>query len=209
MNSKTQNSIRQAVLCALFAALIAVGAWIRIPVGTVPFTMQVFFVLFSGMLLGWRGGAVSVLLYIAVGLLGFPIFSKGGGIWYIFNPQFGYLIGFLFASALVGYLCGRKGVGFWRRTLAGLLGIAVIYLLGVIYYALICRFYLGEPKSLPFLLWYCFLVTLPGDIVSCLICASLAGRIRRAIYPDERREYLQKSEQDASGQKEQDKKDLF
>lgn len=83
------------ILCALFAALIAVGAFIKIPIPGVPFTLQVLFTTLAGLLLGSRMGAVSVAIYIILGLAGVPIFTGGGGIGYVVYPTFGYLIGFL------------------------------------------------------------------------------------------------------------------
>ena len=83
------------ILVALFAALIAVGAFIRVPVPLVPFTMQTFFVVLAGMLLGKKLGGASALVYLAVGLIGIPVFTQGGGIGYVLKPSFGYLIGFV------------------------------------------------------------------------------------------------------------------
>ena len=91
--AKQRITTRNMVLCALFAALIAIGAFIRIPVPYVPITFQGFFVLLAGFLLGPKYGAASMLIYIAVGLVGIPVFTEGGGIMYVLKPTFGYLIG--------------------------------------------------------------------------------------------------------------------
>ena len=72
-NSKLRNQI----LCAIFTALIAIGAFIRIPVPVVPFTLQFLFTTLAGVLLGSRLGATSVILYIVLGLLGVPVFAEG------------------------------------------------------------------------------------------------------------------------------------
>ncbi len=85
------------VLCAMFAALIAVGAFIRIPIPYVPFTLQLFFTTLAGLLLGPKLGAASSLVYMITGLIGIPIFTEGGGPGYIFKPSFGYIIGFVLA----------------------------------------------------------------------------------------------------------------
>ena len=75
------------VLCAMFAALIAVGAFIRIPIPYVPFTLQLFFTTLAGLLLGPKLGAASSLVYMITGLIGIPIFTEGGGPGYIFRVQ--------------------------------------------------------------------------------------------------------------------------
>ena len=75
--SKKKLSTREMVLCALFAALIAVGAFIRVPVPVVPFTFQFLFTMLAGLLLGGRLGATSVSLYLMMGLAGLPVFAEG------------------------------------------------------------------------------------------------------------------------------------
>ena len=70
---------RELVLCALFVALITVGTFVRIPVGTDVYTLQFLFTLLAGLLLGARLGALAVIAYIALGLIGVPVFASGGG----------------------------------------------------------------------------------------------------------------------------------
>ena len=90
-------SVRETALCGLFAALIAAGAFIRIDLPVQPFpmhfTLQIFFSLLAGLLLGPRPGAVSVGIYLAVGLMGVPVFAAGGGPAYLIRPTFGFLAG--------------------------------------------------------------------------------------------------------------------
>lgn len=86
--------IKDLTRVALFTALIAAGAFLRIPIPYVPFTLQFLFTTLAGVLLGGKLGAVSVACYVVLGLLGVPIFAEGGGLSYVFQPTFGYLIGF-------------------------------------------------------------------------------------------------------------------
>ncbi|HCD71273.1 MAG TPA: BioY family transporter, partial [Thermovirga lienii] len=80
------------VLAAMFAVLTTVGAYIRVPMPVVPFTLQTAFVLLAGVLLGSRIGALSQVLYIIIGLLGLPVFAGGaGGLQTVFRPTFGFL----------------------------------------------------------------------------------------------------------------------
>ena len=72
---------KSLIYCGLFTALIAVGAFIKIPVPVVPFTLQYLFTMMAGLLLGSKLGALSVTFYMLLGLAGLPIFSEGGGIW--------------------------------------------------------------------------------------------------------------------------------
>lgn len=100
--------LREMVLCALFIALITVGTFIRIPVGTDVYTLQFLFTLLAGLVLGARLGAIAVVAYILLGLLGVPIFATGGGPGYVLQPTFGYLLGFV----LQAWFCGKYA----RRT---------------------------------------------------------------------------------------------
>ena len=90
---------KDLVLCAMFVALIAVGAFIKVPVPVVPFTLQFLFTMLAGLLLGPVNGALAVVGYIVLGLVGLPIFTQGGGPGYIFQPSFGYIIGFAVAGS--------------------------------------------------------------------------------------------------------------
>ena len=80
------RNAKNMALCGVFTALIAIGAFIRIPVPVVPFTLQYLFTMLAGLLLGAKLGAAAVALYVGMGLIGFPIFTQGGGFGYVFNP---------------------------------------------------------------------------------------------------------------------------
>ena len=169
------------VLCGMFAALITVGAYIKFHIGAVPFTMQVFFVILAGMMLGRKFGSISVLVYIVAGLVGIPVFTDGGGIWYFLNPKFGYIIGFAIAAFVTGYIAFSGKRSYLRCLAGGMGGIAIIYFIGVIYYWAISYFYLGKILSFAFLMKWCFLITLPGDVVSCLLAAFISDRAGKAV----------------------------
>lgn len=88
--------VKNMVKAAIFAACIAVCAWIAIPIGTVRFTLQTFAIALSLLYLGGKWGAVSILVYLGLGLAGLPVFSGfQGGIGVLFGITGGYLPGFL------------------------------------------------------------------------------------------------------------------
>ena len=101
------RTLRSLILAALLGALTAIGAWLQIPVGITSITLQFLFTAFAGVLLGWKWGAVSQLLYVAIGLLGLPVFTQGGGIGYVLQPSFGFLLGLIPAAAVIGALTPR------------------------------------------------------------------------------------------------------
>ncbi|MDY3015497.1 MAG: biotin transporter BioY [Evtepia sp.] len=173
-----QSNVFSLTLCALFAALIAAGAFLRVPIPVVPFTLQFLFAALAGLLLGGRLGLYSVLLYLFMGLIGLPVFAEGGGLFYVLKPSFGYLIGFAVAAYWIGRVAHRvPSPSFRRLLLASFLGLAIVYLFGMVYYALISSFYLGNPIGLWPLFLYCFLLAVPGDIVLCVLAAALATRL--------------------------------
>ena len=173
-NSKLRNHI----LCAIFTALIAIGAFIRIPVPVVPFTLQFLFTTLAGVLLGSRLGAISVVLYIALGLLGVPVFAEGGGPGYILKPSFGYLPGFAIGAYISGYFAEKPGASSFKNLLLGnALNLAVVYLCGMVYCYMISNYYLGTPIAIWPLVLYCFILAVPGDAVLCVVAAILGSRL--------------------------------
>lgn len=170
------------MLCALFTALIAVSAFLKIPIPLMDyFTLQFLFVLLAGMLLGPVLGALSVGVYVAIGLVGFPIFAAGGGIQYVFRPSFGYLLGFIAAAGAVGLLCQRiKKQGFWQYLFIALLGMVITYAIGFTYKYMILNFYLDQATSVGAVVLASLSLDIPGDIVLCIASALLVKRLRRA-----------------------------
>ena len=188
---------RDMILCAMFVALIAVGAFIKIPVPVVPFTLQYLFTMLAGLLLGGKKGCIAVCVYIALGLCGLPIFASGGGIGYVLQPSFGYMIGFAVGAYVTGKMAhGKKGIGYGRLLAANFAGLAIVYFFGMVYYWLISEFYLGTPIGLWPLFLYCFILAVPGDIVLCLLGAMLGKRLipvlRLSVFDEEPRASLVK-----------------
>ncbi|MBM7687278.1 MULTISPECIES: biotin transporter BioY [Clostridia] len=174
MNNKTLKMI----LCAQFAALTAVGAFIRIPIPVVPFTLQYLFTMLAGLLLGGKYGGLSVLLYIFIGLIGLPVFTEGGGIGYVFKPSFGYIIGFAAGSYVTGNIANRVGkLSYKRLFAANFIGLGIVYFFGMLYYYIISNFYLGTGIGLWPLFLYCFILAVPGDIALCILAAFIAKRV--------------------------------
>jgi len=105
------------VLASMFSALIAAGAYISVPIpgSPVPIVLQNLFVLLAGLLLGWRWAAVSVGVYLFIGLIGLPVFSGGsGGFAHFLGPTGGYLVGFLAAAAVAGLIANGTGPARWQ-----------------------------------------------------------------------------------------------
>lgn len=179
---KQSSKVKNMALCALFTALTAVGAFMKIPIPVVPFTLQFLFTMLAGLLLGGKLGAVSVGLYTFLGLAGLPIFTEGGGLWYILKPSFGYILGFVAASFVTGKMTEKlEGLTFGRILAANFTGLIIVYGAGMVYYYVICNFVIHTPIGLWPLFLYCFLLVVPGDIFLCFIAAILAKRLKPII----------------------------
>ena len=95
--------INDLVKMSISLAIIIICSKISIPIGPIPLTLQTFSVFIVSLILGSFKSAIVFSLYILLGLLGLPVFSSGGGFHYIFMPSFGFIIGFLFSSIVVGF----------------------------------------------------------------------------------------------------------
>ncbi len=169
-------------MVGLFAALTAVGAFIRIPLPYVPITLQVFFVILAGLLLGPKLGALSQLVYVIVGLIGIPIFAEGGGPGYIFHPSFGYLIGFIAAAWVMGKLNYNKDKlpSKIRILYSSLIAVIVIYIFGIPYLYLALNFFIG--KEVPFMTAVTIgLGYLPGDAIKIAALTITGSAIMKSV----------------------------
>ena len=191
MKSKKIFSTRNLILCALFSALIAVGAFIQIPVPFMDyFTLQFLFVILAGIILGPKLGALSVTVYVIIGLVGFPVFAAGGGIQYILRPSFGYLLGFIATAFIVGLICDKiNNPTFRHYFLAALVGMVITYAIGFGYKYLILNFYVKETTSLWAIALASLPLDIPGDTVLCVLGAGLANRLRKLLKKENRNAY--------------------
>lgn len=183
--SNSRNKTRALTYCGLFVALIAIGAFIKIPVPVVPFTLQYLFTMLAGLLLGRRWGTMAVLTYVLLGLIGLPIFAEGGGLWYVFKPSFGYLIGFAIGTWLTAYLAEkntRQKISHYLA--ANFAGLLIVYALGMVYYYIVCNYVINTPIALWPLFLYCFILAVPGDICLCIVAAFMVKRIKPLFHLD-------------------------
>ena len=175
---------RKITFVAMFAALTAVGAFIRIPFYPVPFTLQFLFCCLSGLLLGARLGALSQFVYVALGLVGLPIYAKGyGGLNYVFEPTFGYLLGFIICSYVTGLLFEKmKQANFVKTLTVTLVGMLLLYVPGVTYMYYILNFYIpGKSIALTVALTQGFFVFIPSGIILCILSSMIALKVKPTL----------------------------
>lgn len=129
--TRDYNLTYRLVGVAVFALLTVIAARLKIPMEPVPFTLQPLVVLLAGMVLGGRDGALSQLAYVTLIAIGLPVDANMRGQAALFGPTGGYLIGFIVAAGVTGLLVERGTTRLWQRWLAGVVGVAIIYLFGL------------------------------------------------------------------------------
>jgi len=168
---------RDLILTALFAALTAVGAFLRIPTPLSSFTLQVFFTCMAGVLLGPKYGALSQAVYVVLGLIGLPIFTSGGGPSSILTPTFGFLLGLPPMAAVAGALTRKFGSTFAGICAACAVGLAVLYVIGLPYMHLIVTLYLQKQQSIWQSVKGGMLIFLPWDALKIVVTGAIGVRL--------------------------------
>jgi biotin transport system substrate-specific component len=165
---------------ALFAALTAVGAQIRIPFPLVPLTLQIPFVLLAGLLLGSRTGAASMSLYLLLGLIGLPVFAGGGGPQVILDPTFGFLLGYVGAAAATGRIAetipsaNSRTAEIILSVAAAMAGLAVLYGAGLLGLYVNLNWIAGKPVTWIQTLEFGFFPFIPGDLLKAAASVTLS-----------------------------------
>lgn len=158
------------LLIALFAALTALGAFLRVPLPYGSITMQLPVAAMAGLLLGAKKGAASQLIYVLLGIAGLPIFADGGGLMYLVRPTFGMVLGLIPTAYIIGRIA--NGTEKLSRLLAAeAVGLGMLYAIGLPYMYLTLG---GTLSPLQTLFSGCLLY-LPFDLLK-LICAALLAR---------------------------------
>ncbi len=163
---RQRSLVVDAALVVAFSAFVALTAQVAIPLGPVPLTLQTLGVLFTGAVLGSKRGTLALLLYVAEGAIGLPVFAGGlSGIGVLIGPTGGYLVGFIVAAGIVGLLAER---GWDRRlvwaALAMVVGNLVIYALGVAWLSVIL-------DDLRTALVQGMLIFIIGDLIKIVVAA--------------------------------------
>jgi biotin transport system substrate-specific component len=185
-------NLRSIIITALFAALLVAGAYIIIPVGPVPITLQTAFVLLAGILGGRKIAGAAVAIYLVLGAVGMPIFSGGiGGFAHFAGPTGGFLISWLIAAPIAGWFTDRifrnsaKKEQLTKKDLLWIIfgtisGTIAIYLIGIPYMKMILDFSWSQAITvglLPFI---------PGDLLKAVAVVLLgnlfAVRVRTFIH---------------------------
>ncbi len=180
---KTREMTLTAMMVAATAVVAVVFRFYPLVLGTIPFSMLPFMAVLAGGILGARLGALSMLVYLLMGLVGFQIFATEpyGGPLYVLKPTFGFVLGYIPAAYVSGFLSRKsKGAGLRHYIVAMIAGIAVIYIIGLPYSYIMLNFYLGNAVAL----WQLIsgmLVFIALDLVKGLLAGMLSYAIAKRL----------------------------
>jgi biotin transport system substrate-specific component len=165
------------IYAAMFGAATAVGAYLIIPFPLVPITLQTLFLNLACAILGGYLAGLSQVVYLLLGIIGLPVFAGGkAGIGVLFGPTGGYLIGFVVAAFVIGKLIElREKPGFVWMALSMVVGLVVIYLLGIVQLSFVAKLSFAKAVSvgvLPFLI---------GDAIKIAAASLIALKLRDRI----------------------------
>lgn len=169
---------KKMILFAFFAALTAVCSMISIPLPftPVPINLATLSVFLAGGLLGARGGAASQLVYVLLGAVGLPVFHNfTGGLGILTGPTGGYLIGYIAAAWITGFLSGKLGQGIYKSMFSMILGLIACYTLGTLWFMYLTSMGISEALLL------CVIPFLPGDAIKIAAGSVLVKRLRHFI----------------------------
>ncbi len=180
---KTKN----LVLCAFFAALMAIGANMApfLTIGGVPITLQLMVAILAGGVLGSRLGAISMVTYMFIGLVGAPVFAQfKGGFGHIVSPTFGFILSFIAVAYLTGKLVGDTNKQSSKRNyiLAAVLSLFLNYMIGTNYMYFILRFLADAPDGFSYAMaWGWMGAYMPLDISVTLISFATLPKLKIAL----------------------------
>ncbi|WP_066367568.1 biotin transporter BioY [Neobacillus fumarioli] len=174
-------------LVGMFVALTAIGANITsiapfLHVGGVPITLQTFFAVLAGLILGSRIGAIAMIVYMLVGLVGVPVFAGfSGGLRIIFSPTFGFIVSFIFVAFIIGKIIERK-TSLSAYITAALIGMAVNYLFGTNWMYFTFKLWAAAPAGFTYkMAWLWMIPPLPKDIILSILAGVLAHRLEKTV----------------------------
>lgn len=186
MTSKRMTPL-DITMGSLFVALMAIGAnivsWVPfMNIAGVPITLQTFFAVLAGLILGSRLGAISMTVYMLVGLAGAPIFSRfGGGIGTVLSPTFGFILSFILLAYVVGKLV-EKNRTFPKYILAALIGTAINYIFGTNWMYMALKVWAEAPADFTYIMaWVPMMAPLPKDIILAILAGMFAYRLEGSV----------------------------
>lgn len=172
--------VRNMALCGLFTAVLAICAWISVPMGDTVITLQTFGIFLTLGLLGGKRGTVTVLVYLLLGAIGAPVFSGfRGGLGALLGTTGGYIFGFMSTSILYWIMTSIKDTP-RIRLIAMVLGLLLCYICGSWWY--LTRYLTAAQTTLGLVLLKCVVPYLIPDAIKLTLAWILTGKLKRFVY---------------------------
>ena len=184
------KSVLKISFIALFAAIICVGCFIRIPLGVIPIVLQNILCILCGVLLGGLLASAPTALFLLAGLIGLPVYSGGtSGLAVWMGPTGGFLPGYLLGAIVAGFIAGKPSVeqkkitwkNVLRVSLAILAGMVILYIPGVIrfaFWATAAGKVPAEKTAFAYTMAACVIPYIPGDLLKTVVAIPVALKLR-------------------------------
>ncbi|MBE1553156.1 biotin transporter BioY [Sporosarcina limicola] len=187
VKTKSRMSPLSLVYSAMFASLMMIGANITafapfLVVGGVPITLQTFFAILAGLFLGSRLGAISMTVYMFIGLVGAPVFAKfSGGFGSIISPNFGFVVSFILTAYIAGKIVEKNGK-LHGYIIAALVAMVANYLIGTNWMYFAYKMWAAAPDAFSYkVAWIWMLPPLPKDIILAVLAGIFGHRMHKVL----------------------------
>jgi len=187
VKTKSRMSTLSLVYCGMFASLMMIGANITafapfLVVGSVPITLQTFFAVLSGLILGSRLGAIAMTVYMFIGLAGAPVFAKfSGGFGSIISPTFGFIVSFIFVAYIAGKIVERNNK-LHSYIIAALVAMIVNYVFGTNWMYAAYKLWAAAPDVFTYkVAWIWMMPPLPKDILLSVLAGIFGHRMYKVL----------------------------
>ena len=187
VKTKSRMSTLSLVYCGMFASLMMIGANITafapfLVVGSVPITLQTFFAILSGLILGSRLGAIAMTVYMFIGLAGAPVFAKfSGGFGSIISPNFGFIVSFIFAAYIAGKIVERNNK-LHSYIIGALVAMVVNYVFGTNWMYGAYKLWAAAPDIFTYkVAWLWMMPPLPKDILLSVLAGIFGHRMYKVL----------------------------
>ncbi len=187
VKTKSRMSTLSLVYCGMFASLMMIGANITafapfLVVGSVPITLQTFFAVLSGLILGSRLGAIAMTVYMFIGLAGAPVFAKfSGGFGTIISPTFGFIVSFIFVAYIAGKIVERNNK-LYSYIIASLVAMVVNYVFGTNWMYVAYKLWAAAPDIFTYkVAWVWMMPPLPKDILLSVLAGIFGHRMYKLL----------------------------
>jgi len=174
----------EITMIALFVAFTAIGANIGnfFTIGGVPLTLQTFFAILAGLVLGKRLGSMAMIVYMFIGLVGLPIFSQfGGGFRVLFSPTFGFILSYIVVSYVVGWMIKKKST-LPMFIFSAIVGLILNYVIGTNWMYFAYKLWADAPAGFTYsLAWSWMLVFLAKDVIVSIAAGIIGHRLNKSV----------------------------